>query len=127
MRVHAAFVLRLSKAPESSAACRLATLTVIDYRLDLLNQWRWHVSMFEFLRQLYWRMKYRPGRKVTFCCAFDGFSEILVVENRLATTGTLVYRERAVNVFGTEQDEFGPIHEDTVPDMVRRLTTLAED
>ena len=83
--------------------------------------------MFTYLRQLYWRMKYRPGCKVTFCFAFDGFNEILIVENRLATTGTLVYRERGVNVFGPEQVEFGPIREDTVPDMIQRLTTFPKE
>lgn len=83
--------------------------------------------MFAFLRHLYWRSKYRPGRKVTFCCGFDGFNEILVVENRVATTGTLVYRERGVNVFGSGQDEFGPIREDTVPNIVQRLTTFPKD
>ncbi|HZN65468.1 MAG TPA: hypothetical protein VFB66_09210 [Tepidisphaeraceae bacterium] len=59
--------------------------------------------MLASLRQLYWRLKYRPGRRVTFCFGYDGFTEILVVENRVATTGTLVYRERDVNVWSEEQ------------------------
>jgi hypothetical protein len=80
------------------------------------------------LRQLYWRIKYRPGRRVTFCFAYDGFNEILVVENRLATTGTLVYRERTLNTMekGAKQDEFGPPREDSVPEMIRRLTSDAD-
>lgn len=81
--------------------------------------------MLASLRQYYWRLKYRPGRKVTFCFAFDGFNEILVVENRLAKAGTLVYRERRRNTWTAEQNEFGPPREDTVPDMVRRLTTYS--
>jgi hypothetical protein len=79
--------------------------------------------MLASLRELYWRLKYRPGRRVTFCFGYDGFTEILVVENRVATTGTLVYRERDVNVWSEEQDPFGPLREDPVPDIVRRLTT----
>ena len=76
------------------------------------------------LRKLYWRLKYRPGRTVTFCFGYDGFHEILVVESRLATAGTLVYRERGINVRAQDQEPFGPPREDTIPDIVRRLTTF---
>jgi hypothetical protein len=66
---------------------------------------------------------------VTFCYAFDGFREILVVENRVATVGTLVYLERTLNTMakGVKQDEFGPPREDTVPEMIRRLTSFVPD
>ena len=81
--------------------------------------------MLASLRQLYWRLKYRPGRRVTFGWGYDGFTEIIVVENRLATAGTLVYCERDVDS-RAEPREFGPPREETVPDMVRRLTTYPD-
>ena len=81
-------------------------------------------AMFALLRQFVWRLRYRPGRIVTFCYAYDGFTEVLIVENRVALTGTLLYRERGVNVLGTDQPQFGPLSEDTVPEMIRRARKM---
>jgi len=87
--------------------------------------------MLASLRQLYWRLKYRPGRRVTFCFGYDGFTEILVVENRVATTGTLVYRERDVNVWSEEQVPVrppprgpGPRHRPAAHDLPAELPRL---
>ena len=85
--------------------------------------------MLSSLRRLYWRLRYRPGRTLTFCYGFDGFREILVVENRVSSTGTLVYRQRTLNTMarGVKQSDFGPEREDTVPEMVRRLRSFGAD
>jgi len=87
--------------------------------------------MLASLRQLYWRLKYRPGRRVTFCFGYDGFTEILVVENRVTTTGTLVYRERDVNVWSEEQVPVrppprgpGPRHRPAAHDLPGELPRL---
>lgn len=79
------------------------------------------------LRRFYWKLKYRSGCQITFCAGYDLFLfyEILVVENRVDATGTLIYRVRPVNVFGGKQVKFGPLCEDEVPEMVRRLTNIS--
>ena len=76
--------------------------------------------MLRSIRKLYWRLKYRPSRTFEFCFAIDGFTDILIVENRVASTGTLVYRKRCFNPWAPDQCEFGPPREDTVPEMIRR-------
>ena len=81
--------------------------------------------MSQSLRQLYWRLKYRPGRVFSFSDSKDFFNEVLIVENRVASKGTVVYRTRHWDPWfkepGEESDTpFGPPREDTVQEMIRR-------
>ena len=78
-----------------------------------------------FIKNLYWRLKYRRGQKVFFTYACDGICEILVVENNIATTGTIRYRARQVDVWNKEQGDFGDVLESTVPEMLHSLTPRA--
>lgn len=76
--------------------------------------------MFRSLRQIYWRLKYRPGRVFEFCVGRDFFNDVLIVENRVASNGTLVYRVRGWCPWGEDGGPFGPKREDTVLEMIRR-------
>jgi hypothetical protein len=79
--------------------------------------------MFAMLRQLYWRLQYRPGRMIMFTHARDGITEILVVENRIASSETICYRKREINVWAPRsvQCAFGPALESSIQEMIQRI------
>ncbi len=90
-------------------------------------------SIFTRPLRWYWRLKYRPGSTFTVWIGHNDFWQILIVENRIKTYGTLIYRKREVFVpvgsitWARAQEiadrcEYGPLREDTVPDMFDRLT-----
>lgn len=79
--------------------------------------------MFNTIRNACWRLRYRRGRIITFCSGYDLYSDVIIVENKIATTGTVLYRERpSVIPWGTEESEFGPIEEATISELHKRLS-----
>ncbi len=78
--------------------------------------------MFKALRELFWRLKYRKGRRLNFWVGYDANVEVLIVENRIATSGTVLYRTRSgPNGWDPIGGEFGPVKEASIPALHQKL------